>query len=63
VRDITEGIQWLWSKPNLPHSKITVEIPAIQFVMNVEPKLPFGSGVKPHTKSFNNKAIFEWRKY
>jgi hypothetical protein len=32
----------------LPNSQITVEIPALQFVMNVEPKLPFGSGVKPH---------------
>jgi hypothetical protein len=31
-----------------PNSKITIEIPALQFVMNVEPKLPFGSGVKPH---------------
>ena len=30
----------------LPNSKITIEIPALQFVMNVEPKLPFGSGVK-----------------
>jgi hypothetical protein len=34
----------------LPNSKITIEIPALQFVMNVEPKLPFGSGVKPHYK-------------
>lgn len=32
----------------LPNSKIAVEIPALQFVMNVEPKLSFGSGVKPH---------------
>jgi hypothetical protein len=32
----------------LPNSKITIDIPALQFVMNVEPKLPFGSGVKPH---------------
>jgi hypothetical protein len=32
----------------LPHSKIVIDIPALQFVMNVEPKLPFGSGVKPH---------------
>lgn len=32
----------------LPNSKITIEIPALQFVMNVEPKVPFGSGVKPH---------------
>ena len=32
----------------LPNSKITIEIPALQFVMNVESKLPFGSGVKPH---------------
>jgi len=34
----------------LPNSKITIEIPALQFVMSVEPKLPFGSGVKPHFK-------------
>ena len=32
----------------LPNSKILVKIPALQFVMNVKPKLPFGSGVKPH---------------
>uniref|UniRef100_UPI0027BA61A1 S41 family peptidase n=1 Tax=Flavobacterium lindanitolerans TaxID=428988 RepID=UPI0027BA61A1 len=32
----------------LPNSKITIEIPALQFVMNVEPKLSFGSGVKPN---------------
>ena len=32
----------------LPNSKIKVFIPALQFVMNVEPKLPFGSGVIPH---------------
>ena len=32
----------------LPNSEITISIPALQFVMNVEPKLPFGSGVKPH---------------
>lgn len=32
----------------LPNSKIEVVIPALQFVMNVAPKLPFGSGVKPH---------------
>lgn len=32
----------------LPNSKITIEIPALQFVMNVKPKLSFGSGVKPH---------------
>ncbi|MDA7730327.1 hypothetical protein N8833_01015 [Salibacteraceae bacterium] len=25
-----------------------VGIPALQFVMNVEPKLPFGRGVIPH---------------
>ena len=31
----------------LPNSKIAIEIPALQFVMNVEPKLSFGSGVKP----------------
>ncbi len=32
----------------LPNSKIKVEIPALQFMMNVNPKLPFGSGVIPH---------------
>lgn len=32
----------------LPHSKIVIEVPTIQFVMNVEPKLPFGRGVIPH---------------
>lgn len=31
----------------LPNSKISVEIPALQFVMNVAPKLPLGSGVIP----------------
>jgi hypothetical protein len=35
-------------KLTLPNSKIIIDIPALQFVMNVEPKLPFGSGVKPH---------------
>ena len=32
----------------LPNSRIKVYIPALQFVMNVEPKLPFGRGVIPH---------------
>jgi hypothetical protein len=32
----------------LPHSKIEVSIPTLQFMMNVEPRLPFGSGVRPH---------------
>lgn len=32
----------------LPNSQIEIKIPALQFVMNVEYKLPFGSGVKPH---------------
>jgi len=32
----------------LPNSKIKVNIPALQFVMNVEPTLPFGRGVIPH---------------
>jgi hypothetical protein len=32
----------------LPNSKIKVYIPALQFVMNVKPKLPFGRGVIPH---------------
>lgn len=34
----------------LPNSKIGIDIPALQFIMNVEPKLPFGSGVIPHYK-------------
>lgn len=32
----------------LPHSKITVKIPTLQFMMNVNPILPKGSGVIPH---------------
>lgn len=32
----------------LPNSKIKVYIPALQFVMSVEPTLPFGRGVIPH---------------
>lgn len=32
----------------LPNSKIEINIPALQFLMNVDPKLPFGSGVIPH---------------
>lgn len=32
----------------LPNSKIEVSIPALQFVMNVKPTLPFGRGVIPH---------------
>jgi hypothetical protein len=32
----------------LPNSEIKVSIPALQFVMNVKPKLPFGRGVIPH---------------
>lgn len=32
----------------LPHSKIQVEIPALQFKLNVEEKIPFGRGVIPH---------------
>lgn len=35
-------------KLELPNSKIVIYIPALQFVMNVEPKLPLGSGVIPH---------------
>jgi hypothetical protein len=31
----------------LPNSKIVIDIPALQFVMNVETKLPVGSGVIP----------------
>ena len=49
----------------LPNSKITIEIPALQFVMNVEPKLPFGSGVKPNyeviptiNQYINNENIY-----
>ena len=34
----------------LPNSKIEIDIPALQFVMNVEQKLPFGSGVVPDHK-------------
>ena len=34
----------------LPHSKITIDIPALQFVMNVNEDLPFGRGVLPHVK-------------
>ena len=37
-------------KLTLPHSKIEIYIPALQFIMNVKPKLPIGSGVKPHYK-------------
>jgi len=32
----------------LPNSKIKVSIPALQFIMNVKPTLPFGRGVIPH---------------
>ncbi len=34
----------------LPNSKIIMDIPALQFVMNVKPKIPFGRGVIPHYK-------------
>ena len=34
----------------LPNSEIVIDIPALQFVMNVEPKLKFGSGIKPDHK-------------
>lgn len=34
----------------LPNSKIGIDIPALQFMMNVKPKLPFGSGVIPDYK-------------
>lgn len=34
----------------LPNSKIEIDIPALQFMMNVAPKSPFGSGVIPHHK-------------
>lgn len=32
----------------LPNSKIKISLPALQFVMNVEPLLPIGRGVIPH---------------
>jgi len=32
----------------LPNSQIEIRIPSLKFEMNVAPKLPFGSGVKPH---------------
>ncbi|MCD8416108.1 hypothetical protein G1J88_11725 [Tenacibaculum dicentrarchi] len=38
----------------LPNSKIEIDIPALQFVMNVEQKLPFGSGVIPDHKVIPN---------
>jgi len=31
----------------LPHSKIEIGIPALQFIMNVKPQTPFGRGVLP----------------
>lgn len=31
----------------LPHSKIELSIPSLQFKMNVKPSFPLGSGVKP----------------
>lgn len=34
----------------LPNSQIIVNIPALQFMMNVRPKIPFGRGVIPHYK-------------
>lgn len=34
----------------LPHSKIVVDIPALQFKMNVKDKIPFGRGVIPDYK-------------
>ena len=38
------------NKLTLPNSKIEIYIPALQFIMNVKPKLPFGSGVIPDHK-------------
>jgi C-terminal processing protease CtpA/Prc len=32
----------------LPHSKIIIDIPALQFVMNVDDSIPVGRGVIPH---------------
>ena len=37
-------------KLTLPNSKISIDIPTLQFVMNVKPIFPFGSGVKPNFK-------------
>ena len=34
----------------LPNTQIILNIPALQFEMNVKPTLPFGSGVIPHYK-------------
>ena len=34
----------------LPNSQLSVDIPALQFMMNVKPKIPFGRGVIPHYK-------------
>jgi len=34
----------------LPHSQITIDIPALQFLMNVDDSIPFGRGVIPHHK-------------
>lgn len=42
----------------LPNSKIEIDIPALQFVMNVKPKLPLGSGVLP-----NHKVIPTFEQY
>jgi len=43
----------------LPNSKIEIDIPALQFVMNVEQKLPFGSGVIPDHKVIATFEQFE----
>ena len=32
----------------LPHSKIMIDIPSLQFEMNVKETIPFGNGVIPH---------------
>lgn len=43
----------------LPHSKIIIKIPALQFMMNVDDTIPFGRGVIPHhsiTPSFEQYA-------
>lgn len=45
----------------LPHSKIEIEIPALQFKMNVKDKVPFGRGVIPDYKIVPTIEQFENR--
>jgi len=42
----------------LPNTKIEIELPSLKFVMNVEQKLPFGSGVIP-----NHKVVPTFKQY